>query len=143
MAKEIISLTSEAQAKYDEIAFKIKNNLLTNTDFASMSPEDQELVKEVLFDLYSKEKINPFVALSGLEFGLVALAKLFFELVPHTPSATPTGLDNLYTQLRDIFSMHDLPVEGNTWQLQYLQKQVVDTVENRANYKTQKQEITG
>lgn len=140
MAKEVVNFLTEEELLREVIKYKIQNNLFTKEDYDNMSIEEQNLVKEVLFEMYA-QNINPYPALSGLEFGLFALAKIFLKHLDGI-NLTPAEQEFL-TVFRNIIESHELTLNVNDWYIQYLQAVKTQVELNRQEYKQKKLEITG
>jgi len=76
--------------------------------------------------------VNPYVALSSLEFAFMGLAKLFFkkmEGVPLTPAE-----ETFYNQFKALVESHEMTLDASDWYFAYLAYCTQKVMENRAEY---------
>ena len=140
MGKETFSLISDEQQTHDALVYKIKNNLITRDDFDAMTEAEQDQVKSVLFEVYAMN-INPYPALSALEFGLFFLAKLFFK--KDSGDVLTASEQAFYDHFKETAMAHEVTLSLDDWYASYFD-QLNQAVEmNRAEYKAKKSEITG
>ncbi len=140
MAKETFSLISDEQQVLDSLTYKLKNNLITKADYNAMTVIEREQVKSILFDIYSKN-INPYPALSALEFGLFFLAKIFFK----KDSGEELTMDEqaFYDHFKETVMNHEVTLSLNDWYSSYFDQLNQSVEANRTEYKVKKAEITG
>lgn len=140
MGKEVFNLVLEEELYKQELLYKIRTGTFTREEFNNMTPEQQDLFKQLLFEYYTGF-IPDKKALSAVEFALVGLAKLFFKLIKGEP-LTETE-QTYYSWLESIFNMHDAPLDINSWQAQYITNILTATNTVRAEYLQRKLEWTG
>lgn len=140
MARERINLVSEEILKDQSIAQQINSNLLTNEVYNSLSVAEQNNVKKVLFEMYSEPVVAP-EALSGLEFAIFGLAKLFFRVESDTPLTEAESV--YYDRFRQFIDQHEITLDPTDWHVPYAEAKMLKAKENRADYKQRKTEITG
>lgn len=143
MAKSSINLVSDDIIQKQIIRSQIESGQMTNSLYETLSPDQQNLVREVLFEMYQNPIQTP-VALSGLEFSVFGLAKLFFRMFP--PTATPQYdevTQAFYARLKEYVDQHEMTVDPNDWYVPYMEKNMLVVKKNRAEYKEKKIEITG
>jgi hypothetical protein len=143
MAKESINLVPDSVIQKQAIRYQIESGQMTNAIYETLPPDQQQLVREVLFEMYQNPIPDP-VALSGLEFTVFGLAKLFFAMFP--PSATPQyppEVQAFYEALKSYVDQHEITLDPNDWYIPYALQQMLKVKENRAEYKAKKIEIVG
>jgi hypothetical protein len=126
----------------ERILKDIEDGKLKEPDYKNKTAPEQGLIREVLFKQFSEKSVNPFVALSSLEFAVFMLGKLYFkqkdgvELTPQEQA--------FEDRFRALIEGHDAPVDdANSWQMSYLEYQVQQVQQNRETYKQTKIEVTG
>jgi len=137
---QINQIKSNEQLKA-EIKDKLAKGQFTSTDFQNLTPEQQELAKEALFDYFAGQ-INVYHALSAAEFLLIPLAKLVFKCLD-TANLTPEE-QAFVEAFKAIIDQHPMPInDPNTWELTYADTEVKETIQRRNEYLQTKLNITG
>lgn len=126
----------------ERILKDIGDGKLKHADYKTKTEPEQELIREVLFKQFSEKSVNPFVALSSLEFAVFMLGKLHFK---HKDGVELTPEEQAFeARFRALIEGHDSPVnDANSWQMNYLEYQVQQVQQNRETYKQTKIEVTG
>lgn len=140
MGKETFILVPEEEISNLNIQQRLSSGELTLEVFETLSPEEQAQVKGVLFNKYSEPVPTP-AALSALEFTIFGLAKLFFK-VGDGGELTETE-QAFYDRFREYVDQHEITLNPNDWYVPYAESGMLTAKENRAEYKTKKEEITG
>lgn len=126
----------------DRILKDIQDGKLKHADYKLKSEPEQDLIREVLFRQFSEKSVNPFVALSSLEFSIFMLGKLYFK---HKDGVELTPEEQAFEdRFRIVIEGHDVPInDAAAWQMDYLQYQVMQVQHNREVYKQTKIDVTG
>lgn len=140
MAIERIQLIPDAEMQKKVAEYQIDAGLITAAEFAAKPAEEQEAIKAILFDKFAGQ-VNPFVGLSGLEFAVVGLAKIYFKKAEGV--ALTAAEETFYTQFKALMTGHEMTMDANDWYFSYLAYQMQKVAENRAAYKAKKMETTG
>lgn len=140
MGKEVYRLIPEEQEIREVIEYKLKHGLITRDDLDRMSPQERDLVKDVLFDMYAKN-INSYISLSTLEFCLMYLAKLFFKRDAGEPLDEKE--QEFYNQFKSLVESHEAVLDVTDWRFNYLKSTTEKVIQNRQEYKNKKSEIIG
>lgn len=140
MARERINLVSEQELNDGKIKQDIEQGLLTNTVYNSLSLDEQNNVKKVLFEMHSEPVVAP-EAFSGLEFAIFGLAKLFFKVQSGTTLTTQE--QEFYDRFQQFIEQHEITMDASDWYVPYAEAKMLATKDNRAEYKQKKIDITG
>lgn len=140
MARKRIQLVSDERLQKMTIQQKIDTGTLNKPDYDAATTEEQTQMRDVLFEMYA-QKVNVAQALSGLEFSLFALAKIFFK--KEEGIALTTTEQNFYDQFKETVSSHELTLDPNEWYLGYLNQVRGNVQNNRIDYKAKKVELFG
>ncbi|NRQ54495.1 hypothetical protein [Brevibacillus sp. HD1.4A] len=128
--------------KEQDIRDKIAAGQITPDNFSTLTIEEQELVKLVLFKDFAPTNEDVPKALSAVEFGLVALFKLLGKAIDRTKltQEEQAFLDGLV----GIIGLNDMPINDTTdWRYQYFHQQFEQTQQNRQEYFNKKMSVTG
>lgn len=140
MARERYSLVPQEELKKEEIRTQIEQGMLTYEVFQTLTPKEQNKVREALFEMYAHPIDVPH-ALSGLEFAFFMLAKLFFRLQSGEPLNEQE--QQFYDRLKEIIDQHEVALDPNAWYIPYVEEKMQRVLANRSEYKQKKIEITG
>lgn len=140
MGIERIQLISDKELQQKIMEHRIRSGQITAEEFEKLPPETQEMVKDILFNKYA-QNINPYVALSAVEFGLVGLAKILFKKI-EGEELTPAEQD-FYDQMKALMMSHEMTLDTADWYFEYLASMMAFVQANRAAYKQQKLQVVG
>lgn len=140
MAIERIQLVSDEELQQKILEHKIQTNQLTYEEFCNLPEETREKVKETLFNKFARN-INPYVALSAVEFGLIGLAKILFKKI-EGEELTEAEQD-FYDQMKTLVMGHEMTLDTNDWYFSYFAAMMQQVQANRAAYKQKKLEVVG
>ena len=141
MSREKISLISEEQQTKEQLRYQIENNLIDNQVYQNLTTEEQNKVKEVLFEMHSQPVSTP-QALSAIEFTLFGMAKLFMKMNLDTSNLTEGEVD-FYNSFKNYVNQHEVTLNANDWYIPYSKAKMETTLANREEYKVKKISITG
>ena len=132
--------------KEEENKLKIKHDLeegqLTKEKFDQLSRDDQEIAKDLLFELAS-EKINVFHSLSVLEFMIIASMRLQLREGEFTEDDL-----KIKEAMKEFVEAHELGDSSkpiSEWRIDYfayIKKQTALVVKNRSDHIDRKRSIT-
>lgn len=140
MAKKVVSHIPESEQNKLSYQYKIQQGLMNSTVYNGLSTDEQNNVKQALFEMYN-QPIGNAQALSGLEFILFALAKIF--IAKDTGQTLTADQQTWYTNFQNLVSQHEMTMDSTGWWLPYAQNQMLAVKNNRATYKQKKTDITG
>lgn len=131
------------QAKREaEIRQRINNGEITASTFSNLTVEDQELTKLVLFKQYSPSQEQIPRSLSAIEFLLVVTIKLLDKSIDRTTLTTEEN--SFFDSLVTMIGKNDMPINDTTdWRFQYADTEFTNVQNNRTQYFTEKQNVTG
>jgi hypothetical protein len=115
--------------------------LIDNQSYQSLSIDDQNKVKEVLFEMYSQPVSTP-QALSAIEFTLFGMAKLFMKMNLDTSNLSESEVE-FYNMFKNYVNQHEITLNPNDWYIPYSKLKMEATLANREEYKMKKINITG
>lgn len=135
--------------KEEESKLKIKHDLeegkLTKEKFDQLSSEDQEIAKDLLFELAS-EKVNVFHSLSVLEFMIIASMRL--QLKEDELTGLTEDDIKIKEAMKEFVEAHELgdtskPIsEWTIDYLAYIKKQTALVIKNRGDHIERKRSLT-
>lgn len=125
-----------------DIETKINNGEITPTIYSSMSTDEQNLVRLVLFKKYSPQIVDVPKRLSAIEFLLVPLVKLMDKTMDKTKLTTDE--QNFFDGVLNVINSNDMPVNDLTdWRYLYFQSEFEGVQQTRATYFTERNNIIG
>lgn len=125
-----------------EIKKKIDSGEITATNFNSLTAEEQGLTKLVLFKQYSPKQEQVPRSLSAIEFMLVSTIKLLDKTIDKTKLTAEEV--NFFNSLVTVINQNIMPTNDTThWMFQYLDAEFTKVQQNRTDYFTKKQDVTG
>jgi hypothetical protein len=136
-----INLVPDSVLQKKEIQYQIENNLLDNQSYQTLTTEDQNKVKEVLFEMHSQPVSTP-QALSAIEFTLFGLAKMLMKMDLDTSNLSESEIA-FYNMFKSYVNQHEITLNPNDWYIPYSQMKMEKTLMNREEYKNKKIDITG
>ncbi len=141
MGLKYINLVPDSVLQKKEIQYQIENNLLDNQSYQTLTTEDQNKVKEVLFEMHSQPVSTP-QALSAIEFTLFGLAKMLMKMDLDTSNLSESEIA-FYNMFKSYVNQHEITLNPNDWYIPYSQMKMEKTLMNREEYKNKKIDITG
>jgi len=138
---QYFNLVPQEFIEKNELTYKIENNLINSDTYQSLSSEEKNKVKEILFEMYSQPISTP-QALSAIEFTLFGLAKLFFQMNLDTSNLSSGELE-FYEMFKEYIQQHEITLNKNDWYIPYAKDKMSKTLINREEYKCKKNDITG
>ncbi|WJJ55293.1 hypothetical protein QB910_000049 [Dabrowskivirus KKP3916] len=138
MGKQIYQHISDEDMQQRQLQYQIQQGLMTSEKYQSLSPEDQAKVEEVLFDMYQSPIPIP-QAISGLEFILMSLAKIF--IAKDTGQTFTNEMTQFYEQFQSIVAEHEIQLDPTGWYLPYAKDKLEKVKQGRAEYFSQKSSI--
>lgn len=141
MAIEKFQLISDTELQRQTIKYQLQNNLLTHEDYLSKSPEEQQLIAQVLFEEYAN-KIESHISLAALEYMIFALAKIFIK--KDSGQGLTATEQEFYDGFKNIVNSHEVSIDSaDNYYLNYIQNQLDVVLLNRQEYKSKKNNIMG
>lgn len=126
----------------DEINQKIQSGEITSSNFSSLSVDEQNLVKLVLFKNYSPSLYEVPKKLSAIEFLLVGAIQFMDKTIDK--SKLTTDELSYWNGLMTFVTNAQQPINDTTdWRFVYAQDEFNKTQDNRNKYFTEKQSIVG
>ena len=141
MRERFVFINKEEQTKL-ELKNQIQDGTLTKEVFDQLSKSEQEVVKELLFEV-SSEKVNVFHSLSVLEFMLMASMRLQLREGEFTEDDL-----KIKEAMKEFIEAHELgdaskPIsEWTIDYIAYIKKQTALVVKNRSDHVDRKRSIT-
>jgi hypothetical protein len=140
MAKETISLVSDEELRKLSIQQRLQAGEITHEVYNAMTPDEQQEVVKVLFESHENPIPVPH-ALSGLEFAIFALAKIFFK--KDSGAVLTADEQAFYDRFKQMVDQHELTLDANSWYIPYAESKMLAVKQNREDYKLKKIDITG
>ena len=141
MRERFVFINKEEQTKL-ELKNQIQDGTLTKEVFDQLSKSEQEVVKELLFEV-SSEKVNVFHSLAVLEFMLMASMRLQLREGEFTEDDL-----KIKEAMKEFIEAHELgdaskPIsEWTIDYIAYIKKQTALVVKNRSDHVDRKRSIT-
>ena len=140
MGIQHFKLVSDTVLEKQELEYKIQNNLIDNSTYASLSEEEQAKVKAVLFEMYSQPVATP-QALAAMELMLFLVSKIVLQNA--APSNFTQEESDGYALLKQLVENHPATFDITNYHVHYVRDKAEKTLESRSQYFQEKFNITG
>ena len=146
MARKRISLVDENTRKHLTWEQKIRSGVVNPDNFHELSPDDQQKVNHVLFEMASRE-INPNQGSSTIEFVLFSFMRIMSKRVEGR-SLNSQDL-RIKASLDRIMEMHEItntkmPIEKWLFDyMRYAEMKASSILQNRKDHIDRKKKVTG
>lgn len=146
MARQRISLVSEEVKEIKTIESRIRAGEINAENFDQLSPEEQQEVNRVLFDIAARQ-VNLAQGLSAVEFVLFAFIRLTNKRVKGLAlTAEERKLEEKLQAILDTHEITDEELSINNWLFDYMDYALhaAETIlPNRREHIERKKRVTG
>lgn len=144
MAVERIQLVPDEVLKKETIKEKVLKGEITKENFDDLSEDEQEKVKDILFDMASEE-INLFHGVSSLEFILMGTLRVINKQMNNIAlTETDEYIKDTLSRITEKHELSNTNFAKEDWLMDYMayaEGNATKILENRMNYLSQKRSI--